>query len=253
MCLLFCNAPVEGILGENVIDIVPGVSEAACEAECEVEEQCQFFTFHFSNSTVYPSTCFLLSEIQEPITACEDETCISGSPNCENSLCTFLENGVLFPSGIIVTETKDIEMLTIGPCSSNTSALAVVVGGGGSTTSAVAGSGSGYVEFQEIRFSRPYMQIEAKVGSAGQASMVVDRSNGSSIVSASAGEDGEYADGGSGYSGGGGDCNGNVDPCAGGDGGSDGSDGEAGRQYFEGGQGSGLDIRTIPLNNFELR
>ena len=70
----FCNAPVEGILSDNVVDIVPGVSEADCEAECDVEERCQFFTFYFSNSTVYPSTCFLLSEIKEPIVPCQDET-----------------------------------------------------------------------------------------------------------------------------------------------------------------------------------
>ena len=89
---VFCNAPVEGQLGgESLIDTVADINEAECENLCDVEEQCQFFTFHFSNSTVYPSTCFLLREIQEPIVPCQDETCTSGSPNCENSLCGFLQ------------------------------------------------------------------------------------------------------------------------------------------------------------------
>ena len=247
-CVIFCNAPVEGQLGDNLIDIVAGVSEAACEAECEVVEQCQFFTFHFSNSTLYPSTCFLLSEIQEPIIACQNETCITGSSKCENSVCGFLENGVLFPSGIIVTETTEVDMLTIGPCSS-TGAVAVVVGGGG-TSSSDAGSGSGFVEFKELTpsDSGPYMKFTAVVGSAGEASELLDRSNGLSILKALPGNDGRGGDGASGYSGGGAD---GLNALAG-DGGTDGGDGSNSADY-DGGFGSGLDIRTIPLKNFELR
>ena len=56
-CLgLFCNATVEGRLGENLIDFVADVTMTECEDECEVNEQCQFFTYHQPNSTVYPGT-----------------------------------------------------------------------------------------------------------------------------------------------------------------------------------------------------
>ena len=244
----FCNAPVEGILSDNVIDTVPDVSEADCEAECEVEEQCKFFTFHFSNSTLYPSTCFLLREIREPITACQDETCISGSPKCENSLCGFLEEGILFPSGIIVTETKEIDILTIGPCS--VGAIAAVVVGGGGTTIYDAGSGSGYVEYQEIQFSRPYVNLEARVGLASKRSILRSISDGNSdvLVMALPGEDGGDYSGGNGYSGGGGD---DGSGQLGGNGGYNGSNGEFG--YYPGGEGSGFDVNSLSMTNFVLR
>ena len=254
----FCYALVEGTLGDNVIDIKPDVSEAACEAECEVEEECQFFTFHFSNATVYPNTCFLLSQIQEPITACQDQTCISGSSKCESSLCGFLENenGVLFPNGIIVNATRNVSMLTIGPCSADINVLAVVVGGGGTSVDYTeVGSGSGYIEFQEIQFARPYVQLEAIVGSASKESILRIVSYGSSddLITALPGGDGSNenrnGDGANGYSGGG--CDGGYE-VIGGIGGSDGSDGGSVGNY-NGGKGSGLDIRSIPITNFELR
>ena len=52
-CIRFCHAPIEGVLGSNLIDFVSSVSEAACEAECEVEEQCHFFTYHWSNASTW--------------------------------------------------------------------------------------------------------------------------------------------------------------------------------------------------------
>ena len=114
--VIFCNAPVEGQLGsDNLIDIVADINEGDCEDLCDVEDQCKFFTFHFSNSTLYPSTCFLLSEIREPITACQEVgTCTSGSPNCENSLCGFLDNGALVQNAILVNETKDMRTIVDG-------------------------------------------------------------------------------------------------------------------------------------------
>ena len=148
----FCDAPITGSLSDNVVDIVPEVSKAECETECVVVEQCQFFTYYSSNSTLYPRTCFLLSEIQGPITMCQDDTCTTGSSNCENSACAFFENGVMVQNAILVNETKDIDLLTIGPCSADP-VLAVVVGGGGSGNGASGGAGSGYVEFQELSSS----------------------------------------------------------------------------------------------------
>ena len=161
-------------------------------------------------------------------------------------MCGFLENGVLFPSGIIVTETKDIGVLTIGPCSA-VGAVVVVVGGGGTST-LDAGSGSGYVEFKELQFPRPYSNLGATVGSAGQQSILTD-GNSEVLVTALPGGDGGSYQGADGYSGGGAD---GYNGLVGGDGGSDGGDGSD-SEYYSGGKGSGLDIRTLPITNFELR
>ena len=242
-CVIFCNAPVEGQLGsENLIDIVADISKDDCEGLCDVEEQCQFFTYHFSNATLYPSTCFLLSKIQEPITACQEaESCTSGSPNCENSLCGLLENGILFPNGSVITASKEIDLLTIGPCSES-GVLAVVVGGGGSKGGYASGQGSGYVEFQRLQLSQPYLQIEATVGSDREQSMLSTISD--VLLTALPGKGGEISDGGDGYSGGG--------ASYAGVGGSDGGDGQE-SSGGSGGKGSGLDLQTIPLKNFELR
>ena len=239
---LFCSAPMEGptIIGENFINSIEGVTEAACEAECTVLQECKFFTSYWANST-----CFLLTELLEPITYCEDGSCISGSPNCEQNVCGFLDNGILYPNGILVTESKAIDQIVIGICPA---AVAVAIGGGGSTIYD-AGSGSGYVEFSELDIPNgPYLQLQATVGAAGQSSeLIVD---GSTVLTASPGGDGGGEDGAPGYSGGGADCR-SCGSTPGGDGGTDGSDGED--SSYDGGLGSGFDIGTIPLTHFELR
>ena len=244
---IFCKAPVEGILNDNQLDFIVDVTEEACEAECENLPECNFFTYHYGNSSTYPDTCFLLTELREPITYCRGRTCISGSQNCDQSLCGYLDDGTLYPNGIVVTESKNIGLILIGSCGAP---LAVAVGGGG-TTQEDAGSGSGYVEFVELSINGPYRQLSAKVGAAQQESQLTDEADGSVLLTANAGEDGGSYDGADGYSGGGGDCS--LDVCSpGGDGGSDGGDGED-TGDSEGGQGSGFDISTIPLRNIVLR
>ena len=156
-----------------------------------------------------------------------------------------MDGGFFRPNGIVVTETREIDYLAIGECPI---VLAVAVGGGGSTTED-AGSGSGYVEFQELRVSQPYMRFEARVGSAAEASEVTDKSDGSSVTRALPGGNGGNTNGAPGYSGGGADGFNNV---CGGDGGSDGTDGDDTSSY-DGGRGSGFDISIIPLKSFELR
>ena len=252
----FCDAPMTGILGDNVLDIVSGISGAECETECDVVEQCQFFTHYYSNSTVNPNTCFLLSEIQGPITPCQNDTCTTASSNCENSACGFFENDVLVPNGIILNETKYVDLLTIGPCSATANGvLAVVVGGGG--FGSTAGGGSGYIQFLELPSSQPFVQFEATVGSSDEQSMLSTISDGSSdiLVSALPGGDSLTGlDGGFGYSGGGayGACTFCEPPYVGGNGGSDGGDGQD-VDDLPGGKGSGFDVRTVPLTHFELR
>ena len=150
-----------------------------------------------------------------------------------------MDGGFFRPNGIVVTETREIDYLAIGECPI---VLAVAVGGGGSTTED-AGSGSGYVEFQELKVSQPYIRFEARVGSAAEASEVTDKSDGSSVTRALPGGNGGKDDGAPGYSGGG---------VRGGDGGSNGTDGDDSSSY-DGGRGSGFDISIIPLKSFELR
>ena len=161
-------------------------------------------------------------------------------------MCTFLDGGFSRPNGIAVTDTKEIDFLAIGECPI---VLAVAVGGGGTTTDD-AGSGSGYIEFQELRVSQPYMRFEARVGSAAEASEVTDKSDGSSVIRALPGGNGGSSDGAAGYSGGG--ARNPYINGRGGDGGSDGTNGDDTGDY-DGGRGSGFDISIIPLKNFVLR
>ena len=244
---VYCSAPVEGLLGNNLIGFVNDVTEAACEAECTVEEECLFFTYHWPNSTLYPSTCFLLTEILDPITPCEGGTCASGSPNCGESLCGFVDgSGTLSPSSLMLTVpgVTEVAMLRIGACPE---AVVVAIGGGGS--SGGGGAGSGYIDSLQFSDYLPYAQFETKVGVGGQDSYVRFLSNGTDMVKAEAGLNSGTYDGTDGYSGGGGVGIGSS-PC--GDGGTDGGDGQRSDQA-PGGKGSGIDVSTIPLKSFTLR
>ena len=241
----YCTAPVEGSLSTNLLATLGDINdEAVCSFECQAEPLCQYYTYHQRNSTLFPSTCFLLASLEGPIVPCDNGTCSSGSPDCLSSLCEFLDTaGNLLPRGVLVTSTRAFNMVRIGPCPT---AFAVAVGGGGTTTGD-AGSGSGYVAYEELRAFRPYLSYDAIVGAADEASEVHDLSDVKTIVRADPGVDGPD-DGGRGYSGGGAS---DGDP-AGGDGGSDGDDGEDSGDKT-GGQGSGLDISTIPIESFVLR
>ena len=97
----------------------------------------------------------------------------------------------------------------------------MAIGGGGSTGAGdcgrldhCAGSGSGYVENAKLNVSGSLMHFEAKVGSAEEASLVIDLSYGNkTILEALPGgsnpediaEGGLVGDGSPGYSGGGAD------------------------------------------------
>ena len=139
------------ILGDNLIDFAVDITKEACASECEALLGCNAYTYHFANSTSYPETCFLLTELLKPISNCTDRSCLSGSPDCDLDLspCGFRVDGVFYPKSIVINDTTtatDIDVISNGSCGT---LLAVAIGGGGTSTSD-AGSGSGYVEFTEI-------------------------------------------------------------------------------------------------------
>ena len=57
--------------------------------------------------------------------------------------------------GIVVTESKDIDLVVIGSCGAP---VAVAVGGGG-TNQYDTGSGSGYVEYVELNVNGSYRLV----------------------------------------------------------------------------------------------
>ena len=242
-----CSASIQGPLSSNLITVIDNVdSEEECDSSCVLEDQCAVYTFYRSNDSTYPSTCFLLTELGLPIRECEGETCVTGLPNCEGSICAFLDGAVTYPQGILVTkEDKNIELLTLGACPSP---VAIAIGGGGRGNN-YGGGGSGYVEYQ-IGPNWPqkaYLKVAVHPGSESEDSYVSDISDSTDIVRGGRGQDGGGDDGGAGYSGGGGYCY----PPVGGAGGSNGSKGEDGC-IGVGGAGSGVQIDNIPLTNFDL-
>lgn len=213
----FCAAAIEGHVGDNLIEIWDDVEdEALCEERCRSTSGCNFYTYHRSNSTLFTDTCFLLTDLEQPVLPCDGNTCSSGSPDCKSTLCSFVnEEGILHPYGLVVNETEDIGIVRIGSCP--TSVLAVVVGGGGHGTypdyPPQAGAGSGYIQQAELSGAvLPYTILNAYVGDKGEYSSLTDASG--NVVRADKGGD-SYSDGGSGYSGGGGGGSSSNDAGAG--------------------------------------
>ena len=245
-CYNFCAAPMEGALDDNLIRVLDDIKyEGLCEESCQDDELCRFYTYHRANSSLYPSTCFLLSEIREPIRACDGDTCVSGTPSCEDSLCAFLEDGFTLQSGILaigdntLVQTRNIDLLMLGSCPNP---IIVAVGGGGAASN-YGGGGSGFIEIADFRGQKTYSNFQAYIGSAGEDTFVIDIAENTTVVRAEKGNVGNssYA-GGSGYSGGGAYYS---------DGGSDGGYGESYSSY-PGGSGSGLNVTSIPVQGFTL-
>ena len=51
----------------------------------------QNLLYYRQNSTLFPSTCFLLSAMEGPILPCDDSSCTSGTPGGRGSLCVYLD------------------------------------------------------------------------------------------------------------------------------------------------------------------
>ena len=65
---------MEGSLGSNLISVFDDVHEKeSCIESCREDDLCHMYTFHTANSSTYPSTCFLLSDIGQPIMPCQED------------------------------------------------------------------------------------------------------------------------------------------------------------------------------------
>jgi len=236
-----CSGPVEGILGDNIVEFLPDVeSEAACLDACSANSNCSFYTHHSECDLSYPGACILLSHLEGSLLPCEH--CRTGAKACSDA-CYFIgEGGEPVPSMVLTntSTTTTINTVALGICQMNI----LVVGGGGAGNN--GGGGSGELTWARWNVSGSSIVI-ARVGQHGQPTRVelqVPPSMASLVIAqAGPGGDGVGGFGGSGYSGGGG-----GDSDYGGDGGTNGRNGYGGfGSDSAGGGGSGVDVDQAPI------
>ena len=158
-----CTAPIIGaVVGQNFIDSIYNViNTETCDKLCQDEQNCTVYTY------VGNQTCFLLTHLESPISdvGCYDNDCVTGLPNCEGSICTFIgASGEMFPHGILVTGldiefTAYVELLTLGTCPSS---VAIAIGGGG--RGYLGGGGSGYLNHTTNVFDESYVKMGVHPG-----------------------------------------------------------------------------------------
>ena len=57
-------------MSSNLINTYTGIqTEGNCRDLCLIEDSCNFFTYYSLKDCSYPGSCFLLSKLEEPITA----------------------------------------------------------------------------------------------------------------------------------------------------------------------------------------
>ena len=259
-----CGIPLEGRIGDNNLDIITAVKdEVACKLNCSANPNCNVYTYYNSEDVNFPSLCFLLSEVMEPLQSCEH--CSTGVPDCKNitaGLCTFSVGAedTALTSYYMFEKTGDttVNIAALGDC--ELTVLAVGGGGyrgflsdvGGSSITGHGGGGSGYVVNTSVQV--PASQLVVRVGGpGGQTSL--QTIEGEIIVTAAPGENGNSYYGGAGYSGGGGVYYSSGSYFRSGNGGEDGGDGYGTNEEPTngwGGEGSGLDVSSISLQQFSL-
>ena len=233
-----CSLEYESHLdGTNLVDYIGSVQdEFACKKLCASDDQCSVYTYYGPQDKVNPNVCFLLNSagLQNPVNVCDN--CTSGPAQCntdqECQVTVFAykdsdDNYNIMTDLVLFVPGEDSFDLSFEAkekgCYINTTFLAI---GGGGESNGGGGGGSGYIEIgRQLIFSNSSVLV--RVGGGDGLSLVqVD---------------------GDGYSGGGGGSNYDV----GGTGGTNGGDGVNGTRY-SGGQGSGLDLSTLHLENFVL-
>ena len=245
-----CGVPYHGrVTSDNFVDIVGSVvDEHECKDRCVSNSECSVYTYYDSADESLSKVCVLLtsSALEEEVLPCTN--CRSGPTECRtNSTCQVSvltdSSGSKVHLPIFAEETFNLTLVAgENACFLELNVVAIGGGGGNGDLDTYPGAGSGCVDFKMVQLSRRRPTAEIIVGSFGEKSGVAI--DGEMVVEAESGGDGDNVDGGGqGYSGGGG--------WGGGDGGTNGGDGEDGG-VGSGGQGSGFDLATIAMDNFNL-
>ena len=247
-----CGVPLEGRIADNIVEVIPGVTtELDCKLNCSANPGCTIYTHYDRDDANFPSICFLLSQVLEPLQSCQH--CSTGYPDCRN-----ITGGICyFTAGVDTTartfdkftETCDttVNILALGNC--ELTVVAVGGGGYGAGLNYGGGGGSGYVSSTNMTLITSQLVVRVRVGGTGELSSL-ETSEGQTIITAQSGGNRDGSEGGAGYCGGGG-----YDSYShGGEGGQDGGDGDdvPGCSYCDCGAGSGLNISYLPISSFNL-
>jgi len=246
-CYRTCGRNFVGKIDENLLETIPDVeTEDSCLELCSQFPGCAYYTY-FLEEDPNSRNCFLLSSFVAPFQMCD--SCVSGPQQCEGyEDCNLLIDGKQHTFYMFENEDDDgIATFNVHiphPFANPQCQVRVfVVGGGGVSGDAYdyskGGGGSGYFNYTTLPLNEPTI-LKVEVGGAGLASTV---SINEFIVFAEPGFDTDSGNGGDGYSGGG------ALYC---DGGENGGDGVSSDGNYTGGHGTGEDITTIHLDNFEL-
>ena len=136
-CFETCGDNVEGVLGENIVQILADVPEELdCKKECNNNTDCKFYTYHNGSDPNYPQLCFLLTHLEGPFKTCS--YCSTGTASCTvDTVCGFW-NGTQVSDCLFFTDTEtthEVETVTVGKCEVNLNIVAI---GGGGRGSAIA-------------------------------------------------------------------------------------------------------------------
>merc|ERR1712029_950314 len=127
-----CSAPVEGAMSDNIVKIYPNIdADAACQNLCGEHDDCNFYTYLNSSAPSFGRTCFILSDLVEPLTICEEGYCSTTIANCNNGTgkCGFISEEGHYNEEMLLTETSVVQMLSLGNCQRKRPAFTIVGGG----------------------------------------------------------------------------------------------------------------------------
>jgi len=237
-CYKICSRNIIGAIDDNMLDIIPNIgTEVDCWELCGDKSGCEYYTYTLEDDPYY-GTCSLLSYLQTPTQDCP--TCVTGPRYCDGSSgCSFLYDGDNQTHRMFTQAGGSISLTITGSWCSLFQLRVLAVGGGGNGWNGGGGGGggggSGYIKYYNEVIRGSQTKIDLTVGDHIRDSTIII--NPGDTVVAAAG----HSDGGDGYSGGGG----NYGGC---NGGSAGGNGEC----ANGGSGTGEDITSYRLQNYQL-
>ena len=251
-CHRSCASPVEGPMNDNVIGFLQNKTELECKSTCNATGDCSFYTYLEKRKT-----CFLLNALKYPLTTCEN--CVTAPVDCNEGICGF--NHAQQDPSLVITKSTKVSIFRLGRCS-QLKALAMGPGGDYSVLLNFDcyyynGAGSGYLNFTHVPING-VLELSITVGEKSGDSSSIVGDNGSVILEAACGEDGQFGSAGDGYSGGGGSghvCtySSTTHGGAGGCNGSSGQDGEGGFYPDDAGMGSGFSVDELPFQVLSIR